>query len=191
MTQTLSEVHAKCIRLIGKEYILPITKNKGLVGHFLEDLCDLPHTPKCLDCSDGEVKVFPVKKLKRGQLAPKETIAITMLSRDELRTHDFHISKCFIKMNRMLVVPYFRNKDTIVFMTPTLIDMNCEEFAEMKRELETDYHEIQRHYIETDILTSSTGKYLQNRTKGSGHGSTSRAFYLRPAFMQKYVHLIL
>lgn len=122
MTQTLSEVRAKCLLLIGKEYIKPITKNKGNIGHFLEDLCDIPHTDKCLDCSDGEVKVFPVKKLKsrklKGQLVPKETIAITMLDTDELRTHEFHTSKCFIKMNRMLLVPYFRNKDTIVFMTP-------------------------------------------------------------------------
>ena len=36
-----------------------------------------------------------------------------------------------------------------------------------------------------DALTGAMGVYIQPRTKGAGHGSTSRAFYARPNFIKK------
>ena len=89
-TQRISDIYEKLIPLIGKEYVLPITKNKGLPGIFLEDILGIPHTSNCLDCSDGELKLFPVKKLKNGNIVPKETIAITMLSPEELYKFEFN-----------------------------------------------------------------------------------------------------
>lgn len=189
MSQTVEEIYAKFIPLVGKEYTLPITKNKGLPGHFLEDLLGIPQTPNCLDCSDGELKIFPVKKLKNGTLVPKETIAVTMLSTDELRANDFNASKCCKKMTKMLIVPYYRSGNTIQFMKPKIVDRGCEEFAELYGTLESDYNQIRKNYIDSGVLQSATGKLLQNRTKGAGHGSTSRAFYLRPAFMKQCVPL--
>ena len=191
MSQSIAEIHAKILPLVGKNYTLPITKNKGLPGIFLQDLLGIPTSQDCLDCSDGELKLFPAKKLKKGTLVPKETIAITMLSRDELLTHDFISSKVYHKMKKMLIVPYYRVEGNIFFLHPTLIHMECAEFAEMYRVLESDYNAIRKNYIETGTLTSKTGKFLQNRTKGPGHGSTSRAFYLRPLFMKECVPLIL
>ena len=40
-----------------------------------------------------------------------------------------------------------------------------------------------------DALTGSMGKYIQPRTKGAGHGSTSRAFYARPLFLRQFIKL--
>jgi DNA mismatch repair protein MutH len=191
MSQTIAEIHAKFVPLIGQQYTLPITTNKGLPGTFLEELLGIPHTSNCLDCSDGELKLFPVKKLMNGTLVPKETIAVTMLNTEELRTNDFNASKCCKKMSRMLIVPYYRNEDTIQFMNPKIIDRGCSEFAELYSTIESDYNEIRRKYIENGTLQSETGKLLQNRTKGAGHGSTSRAYYLRPAFMKQYIPLSL
>jgi hypothetical protein len=191
MSQTIAKIYAKIILLVGKEYTLPLTSNKGLPGNFLEDLLGIPHTSNCLDCSDGELKLFPVKKLKNGTLVPKETIAVTMLSTDELRRNDFNSSKCFKKMSRMLIVPYYRTGDTIRFMNPKIVDKECSEFAELYKTLESDYNQIRANYIEKNVLESTTGKLLQNRTKGAGHGSTSRAFYLRPAFMKQCMTLSL
>jgi hypothetical protein len=34
-------------------------------------------------------------------------------------------------------------------------------------------------------LTGKMGVYIQPRTKGAGHGSTSRAFYARTSFLEK------
>jgi hypothetical protein len=187
MSQTVAEIYARFLPLVGRVYTLPITRNKGLPGHFLEDLLGIPHTSNCLDCSDGELKLFPVKKLKDGTFVPKESIAVTMLSTDELRANDFTMSRCCKKLSRMLVVPYLRSGDDIQFMSPRIIDRECAEFAEVYNTLECDYNDIRKNYIENGILQSATGKFLQNRTKGKGHGSTSRAFYLRPAFMKQTI----
>jgi DNA mismatch repair protein MutH len=189
MSNTIEEIYKKCIPLVGKEYTLPITANKGLPGWFLEELVGIPHTSNCLDCSDGEVKTFPVKKLQNGKLVPKESMAITMLSTDELRTCDFNTSKCCKKMSRMLVIPYYRNGETICYMTPKIIDKESIEYADLYKTFESDYNEIRTNYIENSILQSKNGKLLQNRTKGAGHGSTSRAYYLRPEFMKQYIPL--
>ena len=192
MSQTIADIYAKFLPLVGNEYTLPITANKGLPGQFLEDLLGIPHTSNCLDCSDGELKLFPVKKLKKNStLVPKESIAVTMLSTDELRTCDFQSSKCCKKMSKMLLVPYYRNGDTIRFMNPKIIDRENTAFTELYSFLEADYNEIRKIYIEMGTLQSETGMLLQNRTKGVGHGSTSRAFYLRPEFMKRYVPLSL
>jgi DNA mismatch repair protein MutH len=189
MSQTIKNIYDKFIPLIGIKHTLPVTKNKGLPGSFLEELLGIPHTSNCLDCSDGELKTFPVKKLKNGALVPKETIAVTMLSKDDLVKSDFDSSKCCKKMSRMLVVPYYRTEETIQFMTPKII--NRSELEEIYKIIESDYNEIRKTYIETGELHSKTGKLLQTRTKGEGHGSKSRAFYLRPEFMKQCVPLNL
>ena len=182
MSQTIVNIYEKMTPLIGKEYKLPITKNKGLPGYFLEDLLGIPHTRNCLDCVDGELKIFPVKKLKNGKLVPKETIAVTMLSTDELRENDFNTSKCCKKITRMLIVPYYRNGDNIRFLQSSIVDRSAH--TEMYTTIENDYNTIRQQYIEHGILQSKTGMILQNRTKGAGHGSTSRAFYLRKEFLK-------
>ena len=187
MSQTVDEIHAKFVPLIGKEYTLPLTRNKGLTGTYLEDLLGIPHTSNCLDCSDGELKVFPMKKLKNGALVPKETIAVTMLNKDELRTCDFKDSKCLKKMTMMLLVPYLRTGDVIQFMGAKVVNLLDDEYKGLYDILEADYNEIRQKYLANGVLESSTGTLLQNRTKGAGHGSTSRAYYLRPEFMKKYV----
>jgi len=184
--QTVDMLYTKMQPFIGKEFNLPITKNKGLPGHFLEDLLGIPHTSNCLDAADGEVKLFPVKRLKNGTLVPKETIAVTMLSTDDLLVRDFKSSKLCKKMSRMLIVPYYRNADNIIFMKPVIIVLSEHESYPI---IESDYNEIRTNFIENGILRSKNGILLQNRTKGAGHGSTSRAFYLRPQFMKRFVPL--
>lgn len=191
MSQTIADIHAKLAPLTGKEYVLPITTNKGLPGIFLEDLLGIPHTPNCLDCIDGELKIFPVKKLRNGSLTPKETIAVTMLSEADLRISDFKSSRCCKKMSRMLIVPYYRTDDKIQYMDSKIIDKNNAEFVELYNIIEADYNKIRDIYIETGVLESKTGTLLQTRTKGAGHGSTSRAFYLRPEFMKRCIPLSL
>jgi hypothetical protein len=187
--QTVSEIHKKTCGLTEQFFTLPETKNKGLSGLFLEKLLGIPPTSNCLDCSDGELKLFPLKKLKCGTYVPKESIAVTMLSPGELRTQDFNSSKCCKKMSRMLLVPYYRTGDIIQFRTPKIIDRTDAQFHDVYATIESDYHAIQTHYVETGILQSKTGTLLQNRTKGAGHGTTSRAFYLRPAFIKQCMRL--
>ena len=187
MSQTIAQIYAKFIQLVGKEYTLPITRNKGLPGTYLEELLGIPHTSNCLDCSDGELKLFPVKKLQNGTLVPKETIAITMLSKDDLKIDEFNASRCCKKLSKTMFVPYYRNGDTIRYMNAKIIDRESSDFAELYAILESDYSLMRKNFIENGVLESKTGTLLQNRTKGAGHGSTSRAFFLRTAFMKQYI----
>jgi DNA mismatch repair protein MutH len=55
------------------------------------------------------------------------------------------------------------------------------ETDDLIREIQADYELIRKKLIEHGFqsLTGSDGKWLQARTKGAGHGSTSRAFYAR------------
>jgi hypothetical protein len=187
MSQTVEETLAKLLLIIGKIFTLPTINNKGRIGQYLETLLDIPHTSNCLDCSHGELKTFPIKELKNKKIVPKETICITMLSEDELRTNDFKASKCYKKMNKMLVVPYYRNGDKIVFITPKIIQLES-DYPELYNQIVLDYNEIQKNFIENGILQCKTGKLLQNRTKGAKNTKT-RAFYLRTAFMKQTIPL--
>ena len=186
--QTIQEVMTKIAPLLGTLYTLPVTSNKGKVGLFLEDLVGIHHTSNPLDCTDGEIKTVPLKKLK-DKYVFKETIAITMLCKKDLRDHDFNSSKCFKKMSRMLIIPYLREGDTIRFNELILMDKASGIFDELYDILENDYNLIRKKYIEHDILQSKTGDLLQTRTKGAGHGSVSRAFYLKQSIMDELQYI--
>jgi hypothetical protein len=191
MTLYIQDVYNRLLPLVGVSYVVPIVANKGKPGHYLETLLGIPHTSNPLDCEDGEVKIVPLKKLKKGTIVPKETIAITMLSKEDLSANTFEESKCCAKMNRMMVVPYMREGDAIRYLTPCIIDREAAEFAEFYKTAAVDYAAIRSRFIESGILESKTGTLLQNRTKGAGHGTTSRAFYLRPEFVKRYVPIVL
>lgn len=185
---TIALLRERLAAHIGKAISCPKTLNKGAAGLLLETALGIPHSPRCLDCDDGELKVFPVKRNARtGALVPKETIAITMLDRDALAKEPFMESRVYRKMSRMLCVPYERTGDTIVFYTPTLIELEAAPHAELRTRLEADYTAIRNHFTTTGELKSGLGTLLQTRTKGPGHGSTSRAFYLRTTFATEFI----
>lgn len=183
MRPTIKQVAEKMGSVVGKKFVCPITKNKGAVGHLLEEKLGIPKSSACLDCEDGELKTFPLKRLKTGTLVPKETVAVTMLSEEALRSSEFCDSKCFRKMEKMLMIPYLRDKDTVTFFEPTLINLN----GELLETLKADYDLIRNTFVETGVMQSKNGKYLQSRTKGPGGVVKTRAFYLRPVFMKKFV----
>jgi hypothetical protein len=183
---SIIDVENKMKLIINKKYNCPLTRNKGKVGNFLEDLIGIPKSSKCLDCSDGEVKTFPLKRLKNGKIVPKETIAITMLCEKSLINNDFAHSKCFIKMKQIMIIPYIRDNNYITFFIPTIIETKDNIFDTIKK----DYDIIREHYIKTGILKSELGEFLQSRTKGSGGKEVkTRAFYLRTGFIKKYITL--
>jgi len=174
--QSIAQIQAKLSAVINTPMSCAKTANKGAVGHLLEEKVGIPRSSACLDCSDGEIKVVPFKKLKNGRLVPKETIAVTMMEKE---FSDFEESRCFKKMKRMLVIPYLREGDNIVFYNPTLIELNGKLFELIK----ADYD-----LIRTSPLQSKIGKYLQTRTKGPGGSIKTRAFYLRTLFTSEFVN---
>jgi hypothetical protein len=112
-------------------------------------------------------------------------MAICMLSKDDLRDNEFENSRPGKKMSNMLIVPCERTGDNIIFHDPYTFRLT--DHPELAATLKADYDAIRTQFLKDGLLTSSTGKLLQNRTKGPGHGSTTRAFYLRKAFMKQVV----
>ena len=188
--QCIDHVHKKVIEIANTKYELPKTANKGKPGNYLEELTGIPQSSECLDCIDGEVKVFPLKKLRTGIIAPKETIAVCMINKDDLVGNDFYESRCYKKLSNVLFVGYYREDDKITYMQPTLFNLDAHN--EIKEQLKNDYDTIREYFIKNNTLegTSKLGVYLQNRTKGQGgNAPKTRAFYLRTAFIRRWVLL--
>ena len=115
MSKTINEVLPIVRSFIGEKYYLPITKNKGEPGLFLEKLLGIPHTSRHIDLADGEVKLFPIKKLQKGSFSPKESIACTMVSFNNIITDDWKSSGIYTKMCKTLYVSYYREMDYIYY----------------------------------------------------------------------------
>lgn len=165
----------------GKIIQLPKTKNKGLPGQNLEKLLDIPTSTATLDCSDGELKLFPLKKLKNGKYVPKETIAITMSGLNPKNIQNpasWESSSLHKKTSNMLFISYFRENDTIVYMDSYSFNKSNQEFHSFK----SDYEKITQHYQTNGIRNKGntiSGTYIQGRTKGPGGDKRSVAFYFR------------
>ena len=184
---TVAELQERLAPVLGKSFTLPKTRNKGAVGLWLETATGIPNSSACLDCTDGELKTFPLKRLKNGSLVPKETVAVTMLNCDALKAEAWASSRCAIKMAKVLFVPYLREGDTVTVMTPKVLCADDTAFAVAYETFRNDYEAIRTGFCETGILASATGKYLQNRTKGAGRGAPkTRAFYLRTEFLKAF-----
>lgn len=177
----VAELQARLQPHVGTKTNVPKTRNKGAAGLALETLLGIPHSPACLDCTDGELKAFPLKRLKSGKLVPKETVAVTMCNLEDLKSKTFAESRCRAKLQRTLFVPYFwEDTGDLTLFAPFLFTAEHALFAA----LEADYAELAARAREGE-MTGSIGVYLQTRTKGAGHGSTSRAFYVRPQFLSQ------
>ena len=176
---TLHHISQILLPLVDTSHRVPRTSNKGAAGYHLETLLGIPHSPACLDCEDGELKAFPLKRNTRSALVPKETVAVTMCDPKALPTTSFADSRVAAKLRNTLFVPYLRSDDeTVTYFKPVLFT----EAHPLWQTLAADYAEIQKQAAE-GIMNGSIGTYLQTRTKGAGHGSKSRAFYLRPKFI--------
>ena len=163
----------------------PKTTNKGLVGLLCEKLTGIPTSSAKLDCIDGEVKVFPLKRTKTGQLIPKETIAVTMLNKNHLQAQDtFESSDCGTKLKRVLYIPYLREGEMVRFFPATDLELSPDLTATLAK----DYEAIRTAFLADGTLTSSTGVYLQTRTKGAGGDAPkTRAYYLRTQFVTTFL----
>jgi hypothetical protein len=178
MSLKISEALQKLQTLSGQTHNLPKTSNKGGVGHHVESYLGIPKTSNCLDCEDGEIKAFPLKKLKNGTLVPKETVAVTMATGFQDASFDEH--RAGKKMSNTVFVPYLREGDSVTYKDPIHFDKGSTLYGKLKE----DYDTIKSTYQETNTMSSGTGTYLQTRTKGP-KDSDSRAFYVKTNFLKE------
>jgi DNA mismatch repair protein MutH len=68
-----------------------------------------------------------------------------------------------------------------------VVSLDFTEDDDLIKEIKADYDFIRDKLITKSFksLTGTDGKWIQARTKGAGHGSTSRAFYARTSLVKK------
>jgi len=194
---TRKEAVGKLRRLIGKDlrkladkYKVTVFKNgklnKGWAGHVLERYLGLGLSSRqAPNAQFWELKVVPL--VKRGNsYTPKETMAITMINAGDVAKKDFEDSHLFEKLRSLIICGrLFESKaeKRSILLSVGTFDLVDEA---IKEQVKNDY-ELARSVIKTKgfyHLTGRMGVLVQPRTKGMGHGSTTRAFYARTKFVK-------
>ncbi|HZE63798.1 MAG TPA: MvaI/BcnI family restriction endonuclease [Pyrinomonadaceae bacterium] len=204
-TQTLDRKEAvrrinllagKDLRLLADEYQIPVWKNghenKGWAGLVIERYLGLPQNSRQEpDFGAWELKVVPLRPAPDGTLRVKESMAITMLEPTEVLANEFENSHLYDKLRSMVVVSrIYENSEERHSMLHAAAEFdldNAKIRAQVKIDYETIREQIRRHGI--DAVTGDLGNLVQARTKGRGHGSTTRAFYARPRFVAHILNL--
>lgn len=128
----------------------------------------------------------------KGEWRAKETFAITMIDPDNLINTPFFKSHCWDKLKSLVfcAVTWYGKHN----VKSELIKIQSFDFLKSDTliyEIEEDYEFI-RNKLATkgfSALTGKDGKWIQARTKGAGHGSTSRAFYARKDLIKEIIKL--
>jgi DNA mismatch repair protein MutH len=193
----LNELIGKELHTLAKKYSVTIIQNgkvnKGWAGHVFERHLQLPiNSAQSPNFGSWELKSIPLKTLKNGKLAFKETMAITMIDPINVCQKEFQDSHLLAKLKKTIVVVRIVGK---TFDEPSYIH-SIVEFnltGELYKAVEKDYIIVRKTLLDKqkgfNALTGRMGIYIQPRTKGAGHGSTSRAFYARPLFLEQFINL--
>src|SRR5947208_6915348 len=186
----------KDLRVMADDYKIPVWKNghenKGWAGLVIEHYLGLPQNSRQEpDFGDWELKVVPLRKDAQGNLRVKESMAITMLEPAEVLANKFEDSHLYDKLRSMVVVSRVyesaQEQHSILHAAAEFDLAN----PKIHDQVVADYEAIRRqiHAGGIDSITGDLGKLVQARTKGRGHGSTSRAFYARPVFVAHILNL--
>ena len=163
-------------------------QNKGWKGLVLERLAGLEQNiSKAPNGLSYELKSVAFHYIE-DEFVPKETMAITMINPEELKEYNFFESHCWAKLKSIVfcaVMWHGRNSKKAELLKVESLDFV--EDDDLINEIKADYDFIREKLIKEGFgsLTGEDGKWIQARTKGPGHGSTSRAFYARKKLVEK------
>jgi len=169
--------------------------NKGWAGHVCERHLGLPlNSSQSPNFGSWELKVVPIKQLQNGSWTYKETMAITMIDPKHVIDNEFETSHLLTKLKKFVLVvrKVGGNVDEPSYVYKVSpFDLEGKLLGQVK----IDYNIVRDCLLDPargfSKLTGSMGVYVQPRTKGAGHGSISRAFYARPAFLENVVPIRL
>jgi DNA mismatch repair protein MutH len=137
------------------------------------------------------MKVVPLEHTADATLRVKESMAITMLEPVEVLASRFEDSHLYDKLRSMVVVSRVyessREEHSVLHAAAEFDLDNPRIHAQVRADYETIREQIRSRGI--DSVTGNLGKLVQARTKGRGHGSTTRAFYARPRFVAHILNL--
>jgi DNA mismatch repair protein MutH len=186
----LKELQGQDLRALADKYQVTVwrgdKKNKGWAGHVLERYLGLPiNSAQSPNFGSWELKIVPLKRNSRGDLQVKETMAITMIDAYNVLQTPFEQSHLFSKLRKAVVCArVFESQKDERSLLVRVSTFNLDD-PKIFNQVKADY-ELVRATIRAkgfDELTGAMGVLVQPRTKGPGHGSTSRAFYARTRFV--------
>jgi DNA mismatch repair protein MutH len=167
--------------------------NKGWAGHVCERYLGIPiNSSRSPNFGSWELKSVPLKRLRGGVLAFKETMAITMIDEYNVVRTSFEESHLLAKLRKAVIVARTvgTSYDMPTFVhSVTSIDLAGELYEAVKADYELVQECLRDEMRGFSALTGRMGVFIQPRTKGAGHGSTSRAFYARPLFLSQFIDL--
>lgn len=114
-------------------------------------------------------------------------MAITMIDPFNVKRTAFEDSHLLAKLRKMVIAArVWEDKEetsSSLHSVKTFDLGNSQTYKQIKN----DYDLVRKTIIEKGFsaLTGKMGVYIQPRTKGAGHGSTTRAFYARTSFLKK------
>jgi DNA mismatch repair protein MutH len=186
----------KDLRALADEYKIPVWKNgrenKGWAGLVIEHYLGLPpNSRQAPDFGEWELKVVPLRKDASGNLRVKESMAVTMIEPAEVLASKFEDSHLYDKLRSMVVVSrVYESAQELHSLLHAAAEFDLDNpkiYSQVKGDYELIRGQIRAGGI--DSLTGDLGKLVQARTKGAGHGSTSRAFYARSVFVAHILNL--
>lgn len=192
----LEELESKDLRSLADRYNVTVWKdaklNKGWAGHVIERYLGLPlNSAQSPNFGSWELKIVPLKRLKSGKVVVKETMAITMIDPVNVLQRKFEDSHLLTKLKKIVVCARMfeskGEKSSLLIRVSTFDLDNPNIYNQVK----ADYNCV-RETIRTkgfEALTGKMGILVQPRTKGAGHGTTSRAFYARKVFVSHMLGL--
>lgn len=188
----ISLIVGKDLRELAHEYKITVfkdgKKNKGWAGHVIERYLGLPiNSAQAPNFGSWELKTISLKRLKDKTLSIKETMAITMIDPYNIERTDFEDSHLLLKLKKIIIAArIWEGQDEKSSILHSVITFDLDN-PEIYKQVKADY-DLVREAISKKGFSALTGKmgvYIQPRTKGAGHGSTSRAFYARTFFLKK------
>lgn len=163
--------------------------NKGWAGQTVERYLGIPiNSSRSPNLGSWELKVVPLVR-KNGTWQVKETMAITMLDEFEVKNKKFEQSHLFQKIGKLITVA--RHWHSSEETRSEVLLCNAFELTGtvLYESVYRDYMEIRDALLQNKQLTGRMGEFVQPRTKGPGHGSTSRAFYARKPLVKHIIGL--
>lgn len=112
-----------------------------------------------------------------------------MLDPVEIVQKEFEESHLYNKLRKTLIVARIhesQNEEQSLLHSIAEFDLTN---PALYRALKADYDLIRETVRTGGVLTGRLGRYIQPRTKGPGHGSTSRAFYARPTLVAHLLNI--
>jgi DNA mismatch repair protein MutH len=167
-------------------------KNKGWAGHVLERYLGLAQNSRqAPDFGTWDLKLVSLRRAPDGALRVKETMAITMLEPAEVVSNRFEDSHLYDKLRRLVIVSrIFENAEDTHSLLHAAAKFDLDDrniFLQVKEDYELIRTTIRDRGFAA--LSGDLGQLVQARTKGRGHGSTSRAFYARTEFIARMLNL--